>query len=53
LRLIPEPLSHWIASSDAYDKTKIYELEKEHPDLSKLEILEKLAFNQQTKEVKY
>ncbi len=45
LRLIPEPLSHWISTSDANDKTLISQLETENPELDKLKILEKLAFS--------
>ena len=44
LRMIPEPLSYWICTSDGNDKTKILELEKKHPDLPKIEILKMLAF---------
>ena len=44
LRLTPEPLSHWIATSDANDKLLIAETEKQNPTLSKLEVLELLAF---------
>ena len=46
LRLIPEPLSHWIATSDAKDKTLIAEAERQNPTLSKLEVLELLAFGE-------
>ena len=45
LRLTPEPLSHWIATSDANDKLLIAETEKQNPTLSKLEVLELLAFS--------
>ncbi|MDE3270391.1 MAG: ATP-binding protein, partial [Pseudomonadota bacterium] len=44
LRLIPEPLSHWIATSDANDKALIAETERKNPSMSKLEVLERLAF---------
>ena len=44
LRLIPEPLSHWIATSDANDKALIAEAEKQNQTLSKLAVLELLAF---------
>ena len=46
LRLAPEPLSYWICTSDASDKARIQELEQKHPDLSKIEILKKLAFEE-------
>ena len=44
LRLAPEPLSHWISTSDANDKSLIAEAERQHPTLSKLAVLERLAF---------
>jgi hypothetical protein len=44
LRMVPEPLSYWICSSDGNDKSRIKELEELHPELSKIEILKKLAF---------
>ena len=44
LRLTPEPLSHWIATSDANDKLLIAETEKQNPTMTKLEVLEHLAF---------
>ena len=44
LRMVPEPLSYWICSSDASDKAKIKDLETLHPELSKIEILKILAF---------
>ena len=47
LRLIPEPLSHWIATSDANDKSLIAEAEKQNPTLSKLAVLELLAFGEE------
>lgn len=44
LRMVPEPLSYWICSSDGSDKSRIKELEVQYPELSKIEILKKLAF---------
>lgn len=44
LRMVPEPLSYWICSSDGNDKSRIKELEEQYPELSKIEILKKLAF---------
>jgi conjugal transfer ATP-binding protein TraC len=44
LRLVPEPLSYWICTSDGGDKIKIAELEARNPDLKKIEVLKKLAF---------
>ncbi len=46
LRLAPEPLSHWIATSDAKDKSLIAEAEKQNPTLNKLDVLELLAFGE-------
>ena len=47
LRLVPEPLSHWFSTSDANDKLLIAHTEKQHPTLSKLEVLELLAFGEE------
>ena len=44
LRLVPEPLSYWICTTDGNDKAKILEMERKYPDLPKIEILKKLAF---------
>lgn len=44
LRLVPEPLSYWICTTDGGDKAKIQEMEQKYPDLPKIEILKKLAF---------
>ncbi|MCB0368899.1 MAG: hypothetical protein KDD45_05465, partial [Bdellovibrionales bacterium] len=44
LQLVPEPLSHWFSTSDANDKMLIAQVEAENPGLSKLEVLEKIAF---------
>ena len=49
LRLVPEPLSHWFSTSDANDKLLIAEAEKQNPTLSKLEVLELLAFGEEEK----
>ena len=50
LRMIPEPLSYWICSSDGNDKTRIKEFEEQYPELSKIELLKKLAFENAGKE---
>lgn len=44
LRMIPEPLSYWICSSDGNDKARILEMEQKFPELKKIEILKLLAF---------
>jgi hypothetical protein len=46
LRLVPEPLSYWICTTDGGDKAKIQEMEQKYPDLPKIEILKKLAFGE-------
>lgn len=45
LKLKPEPLSYWICTSDGNDKAMINEKEADNPELTKIEIIEKLAFN--------
>ena len=52
LRLVPEPLSYWICTTDGNDKTKIQEMEQNYPDLPKIEILKKLAFGENEEERK-
>jgi len=49
LRLVPEPLSYWICTSDANDKARIQDLEEKFPGLKKIEILTKLAFEESEK----
>ena len=44
LQLVPEPLSHWFSTSDANDKMLIAEAEALNPGMSKLDVLEMLAF---------
>ena len=43
LKLVPDPLSYWICTSDGNDRSFIEKMEKKHPTLSKREILEKCA----------
>ena len=43
LRLIPDPLSYWICTSDGKDKEKINMIQKENPKLKLMEVLEQLA----------
>lgn len=43
LRLMPDPLSYWICTSDGSDKAKIKDLEDKNPEKSKLEILKIIA----------
>ena len=43
LRLIPEPLSYWICTSDGNDKAVIEQTRQQNPDKSLLEVLEHLA----------
>ena len=44
LRIVPDPLSYWICTSDAGDKFKIQQMKEENPNLSPLEILLRLAY---------
>lgn len=46
LRLVPEPLSYWICTTDGNDKARIEEMEQRYPGLRKIEILKKLAFGE-------
>lgn len=48
LRLVPEPLSYWICTTDGNDKARIQEMEQKYPELPKIEILKKLAFGDET-----
>ena len=43
LRIVPDPLSYWICTSDPRDKAEIEKIESENPGLAKIEILQKLA----------
>jgi len=43
LRLMPDPLSYWICTSDGNDKAMIKEMENKYPELEKIEILRMLA----------
>ncbi|MDH4468008.1 MAG: ATP-binding protein [Bacteriovoracaceae bacterium] len=43
LKIIPDPLSYWICTSDGSDKAKIEEMKRSHPDLSLVEVLQKLS----------
>lgn len=44
LRLVPEPLSYWICTSDGNDKAEIRKMQESFPELSLTEVLERLAF---------
>ncbi len=44
LRIVPDPLSYWICTSDAEDKFKIQELKEANPNLTTLEVLHRLAY---------
>lgn len=46
LRIVPDELSYWVCTSDGSDKAKILEMQKKFPDLSKIRILEKLAYGE-------
>lgn len=42
-RIVPDPLSYWICTSDPLDKAKIENIERENPNLSKLDVLRKIV----------
>lgn len=44
LRLYPDPLSYWICTSDANDKVYIDDMRGKHPELSQLEVLKKISY---------
>ena len=46
LQFVPEPLIHWLSTFNAINKSLIEKLAKENPNLSKLDILEKLVFGE-------
>lgn len=46
LRLIPDPLSYWICTTDGRDKAIIEKEKERFPELSTLEVLKKIAFEQ-------
>jgi type IV secretory pathway VirB4 component len=43
LKIIPDSLSYWVCTSDGKDKAKIQHMKVHFPDLSVLEILQKLS----------
>jgi len=45
LRLIPDPLSYWICTTDGHDKAMIQKVKNKFPDLPTIEILKKIAFD--------
>ena len=47
IRLIPDPLSYWICTTDGFDRSTIQEMEEQFPGLTKLEILKKLSDNKE------
>jgi conjugal transfer ATP-binding protein TraC len=48
LRLIPDPLSYWICTTDGHDKAKIEAMKLKYPNLSTIEVLKKLAYGEST-----
>jgi type IV secretory pathway VirB4 component len=44
LRIVPDPLSYWICTSDAGDKFKIQQMKEENPNFSTLDTLLRLAY---------
>ena len=45
LRLIPDPLSYWICTTNGNDKALIEEVANKNPEASRLEVLEMVAGN--------
>ena len=43
LRLEAAPLAYWIATTDADDRKRIEKAKRDNPELSTLEVLEKLG----------
>lgn len=43
LRIAPDALAYWVATSDANDKAKIEQMARKWPDLSTMEVLQKLV----------
>lgn len=46
LKIVAEPLSYWISTSDAKDKVQIGSMKEKYPNLSTLEVLKKLAYGE-------
>lgn len=46
LRIAPDPLGYWICTSDPRDKTEIEIVRSQNPELTLLQVLEKIAFPQ-------
>jgi type-IV secretion system protein TraC len=46
LRLIPDPLSYWICTTDGHDKAQIEAMKLKYPSLKTMEVLKKLAFGE-------
>lgn len=46
LKIVAEPLSYWISTSDAKDKVQIASMKEKYPNLSTLEVLKKLAYGE-------
>lgn len=43
LRLVPEPLSYWICTTDGNDLAKIAETQRQNPQMKKIDVLQRLA----------
>jgi len=43
LKIVPDPLSYWICTSDGSDKAKIMEMQSKLPESSITEIMQKLS----------
>lgn len=43
LKICPDPLGYWICTSSGKDKARIYEMSKKYPELSRIEVLQKIV----------
>lgn len=50
LKIVPDELSYWVCTSDGSDKAQIQTMQAKYPELSKLQILQKLAFGESYEE---
>ena len=46
LRLIPDPLSYWICTTDGSDKAMIDKMKVKYPELKTIDVLKKIAYGE-------
>lgn len=46
LRLIPDPLSYWICTTDGNDKAEIERMKSKYPELKTIDVLKKVAYGE-------